>query len=413
MAACRYTVPSQREVDLMKLRVVGKNDENQNVFFWSNGRKTMKVGILTFPNSTSYGATLQMYALYKTVERMGNEPEVINYFNSYMKSQLHIAKIQKHSGWRRVLRVKAKQILHARQYAGFKRFEKPLTKFPKAPVSEKNGLPQIGERYDAVICGSDQVWNPDITNYDLSYFLDFCGCETRRVSYAPSFGVEEVSEEYGRRIGKELMKFSDLSVREESGQKLIGELTGRQAQLVVDPTLLLDSKDWEHCETAHPAAKGDYILYYTVRSSESLWKYCLNLAEKCNMKILRIGSNMISRHLKGSDKVTYVCDISPDEWLYLIHHARYIVTNSFHGTAFAINYRRDFFVEFSSLTNSRLSNIVKLLGLEGQVVKNERSELPMTTDYSCAEKILPEMKAESLRFLKRALTDASGEYETT
>lgn len=373
----------------------------------------MKVGILTFPNSTSYGAALQMYALYKTVEHMGNETEVINYFNPYMKSQQHIEKLQKHRGWKRVLRVRGKQALHFRQYMGFRKFEGSLKKYPKTPISDRNSLPQIGERYNAVICGSDQVWNPDITDYDLTYFLDFCGSETRRVSYAPSFGVENVAEEYGRQIGRELVKFSDLSVREESGKKLIGELTGQEPQLVVDPTLLLDREDWEQCETVHPAAKGDYILYYTVRSSESLWQYCLDLAKKCNLKILRIGSNMISRHFKGNDTVTYVCDISPDEWLYLLHHARYVVTNSFHGTAFAINYRKDFFVEFSSLTNSRLSNIVNLLGLEDQVVKKERSELPLTTDYSWAEKVLPELKAESLCFLQEALTDTSGDYETT
>lgn len=363
----------------------------------------MKVGILTFPNSTSYGASLQMYALYSTVREMADDVQIINYHNPYMKWQKHTAKMSQLSPHRRFVTIMGMKLLHYRQYAGFRRFESKMLKNPRNPVSKKNSLLRIGKSYDAVICGSDQVWNPDITNQDLSFFLDFCGPETRRISYAPSFGVDQLPEEYAAVVKNELLRFSNLSVREVSGQKLIQELIGRDAQLVVDPTLLLNSSDWEKCEKAHPAAMGEYILYYTVRSSETLWQYCLEMAKEQELKILRIGSNIISKHMKNTDWGEYVCDVSPDEWLYLIHHARYIVTNSFHGTAFAINYRKDFFVEFSSLTNSRLSNIVKLLGLENQIVQGDRRDLSLTTDYSLAEKLLPRMKADSLNYLKQAL----------
>lgn len=371
----------------------------------------MKIGILTFPNSTSYGASLQMYALYKTAQELGNDVEIINYNNSYMKSQRHIAKMQTHGAWIRTIRIGLKSVMHLRQYMGFREFEKLMTKYPVQPISKKQRMEQISERYDATICGSDQVWNPDITNYDLSYFLDFCGPGTRRISYAPSFGVEELSGDYGEAVAKELDRFSSLSVREETGKKLIMQLTNRNAKLVLDPTLLLDSEDWKALEEPHPSADGDYILYYTVRGSESLWQYCLKLAKKCNMKILRIGANAISKNFKRSDDFEYVCDITPQEWLYLIHHARYIVTNSFHGTAFAINYRKDFFVEFSSLTNSRLTQIINMLGLEKQVVTDENASLPDTTDYAQTEELLPTMKMESLTYLKQALEEVAEKNE--
>lgn len=366
----------------------------------------MRIGILTFPNSTSHGASLQMYALYRTTADMGYDVEIMNYHNAYMKSNLHCARMQKQSKPVRAIKLKLNQLIHCRQYMGFRRFESRMTKFPEKPVSDKTRLPEIGSRYGAVICGSDQVWNPDITDADLSYFLDFCGPETARISYAPSFGVETLPESLGHAAGEELKRFFRISVREESGRQLIRQIACRDAQLVVDPTLLMDAREWMEHETAHPAAKGEYILYYTVRSSDSLWRYCKNLAKKHNLKILRIGSNVISKHLKRSDGVEYVCDVSPDEWLYLVHHACCVVTNSFHGTAFSINYRKNFFVELSSLTNSRLSHIVSVLGLEDRIVKNEEASLPLETDYSQTERVLPTLRGESLEYLRRALKEA-------
>lgn len=371
----------------------------------------MKVGILTFPNSTSYGASLQMYALYHTVEEMGYEAEAINYFNAHMKGNLHLEKMQKLSPWKRMIRVRLTQLLHCRQHLGFWMFEKSMTKYPSRSFSAREQLPEIGERYGAVICGSDQVWNPDITNADLSYFLDFCGQKTARISYAPSFGVESLSESLSYAVTKELNRFSWLSVREESGRKLIRQIANRDAQLVVDPTLLMNAQQWTQYEISHPAVKGDYILYYTVRSSASLWQYCTNLAQRHNLKILRIGSNVISRNKKRNDMVEYVCDVSPGEWLYLVHHARCVVTNSFHGTAFSINYRKDFYVEFSSLTNSRLTHIINTLGLENQVVSSVEPSLSIKTDYTKTAQVLPLIREESRNYLEQALADAFERYE--
>ena len=347
-----------------------------------------------------------MCALYRTVKELGHEPELVNYQNRWMKEGRHTSAMQNRSRCSRWLKRKASALLHLRMHLGFRRFENEMKKYPKRPASDKGMLFEIGKRYDAVVCGSDQVWNPDITGRDLSYFLDFCGLETDRISYAPSFGVESLPQTFGEAAKKELLRFSHISVREEAGQNIIRELTGREAQLVIDPTLLLDSQEWTTYEKAHPSAKGEYILFYTVRTAnDTLWRYCRNLAKKCNLKILRIGGNIITKKTKNENGVEYICDASPEEWLYLVHNAKYVVTNSFHGTAFAINYRKDFFVEFSSLTNSRLSQIVNMLGLEAQIVKGEEAVLPLKTDYSHTEKVLPQLRMESLRFLQQAFVE--------
>ena len=223
----------------------------------------MKVGILTFPNSTSYGATLQMYALYSMVNKLGHDVEIINYYNKYMKSEKH-CDLKGVGELKRRIKLTARRMLHIRLYKSFKDFEKAnMSLYPKKEINSRDYLPAIGSRYGAVICGSDQVWNQDITDSDLSYFLDFCGESTRRISYAPSFGVERLSSEFSESAALELEKFFAVSVREKAGQALLKGMIGEEVPIVVDPTMLLDADEWTKAEKEHRLGRGDYILFYT------------------------------------------------------------------------------------------------------------------------------------------------------
>ena len=356
----------------------------------------MNVGIFTFPNSTSYGAALQMYALYHTVESLGHTPEVINYQNTYMKEQKHFSR----KTW---LRQTAAKVLHHQAYRNFHAFEKKhMSGYPQKAVSDPKHLRALTERYDAVICGSDQVWNPDITGEDLSYFLNFCDENTRRVAYAPSFGISEFSGDFANKIRGDLEKFHALSVREAPGQALLSDLLGKDVPLVCDPTLLMDSADWTKLEKTHPAGEGEYVLYYTIRSSASLWNKCKAFAREKGLKIVVVGGNLLKNLMKKDDQIRYAVDISPEQWLYLVHHARYVFTNSFHGTAFSINYRKDFYVEFSSLTNSRLEQITRTLGLRGQIL-GEKKITGARVDYTTADQVLPQIREASMNYLTSAL----------
>lgn len=356
----------------------------------------MNVGIMTFPNSISYGAVLQMYALYHTVEALGHTPEVIHYQNVYMKQQKHI-------GQRSWLRRFLGELLHHRMYLKFWQFEKKrMVKYPKVAIVDPQDLSSLTKRYQAVICGSDQVWNPDITGGDLSYFLNFCDEHTKRVAYAPSFGLSEVPEEFANAIRDELEKFYALSVREEPGKAMLSDLLEKNVPLVCDPTLLMGADDWTRLEKSHPAANGEYVFYYTIRSSASLWNQCKVFAKEKGLKIVVVGGNQLKQWKHRNDNIRYAVDICPEEWLYLLHHARYVFTNSFHGTAFSINYRKDFFVELSSLTNSRLTQITQMLGLSGQIV----GQAPLSVsgvDYSYAERVLPIICKTSMDYLSDAL----------
>ena len=363
----------------------------------------MKIGILTFPNMTSYGCTLQMYALYRAVEQAGADAEIVHYQNPYMKAQRHTSAIQKRSGMAGKLRLMATKVLHARQIIGFRCFERRMVKYPTRVVGDKASLQAATTHYSGVICGSDQVWNPNITGGDLSYFLDFCGPNTKRIAYAPSFGISEFPVDFQNKITPELKNFECLSVREADGARLVTSLTGQEVKTVLDPTFLIAAEDWAHIEKTHPLAKGKYVLYFSVRKSPELLSFSRELAKKRNATLVVAEGNFL-RILRNKDpKVKYALDLSPAEWLNLVHHADCVVTNSFHGAAFAIHYQKDFYLDFSSKTNVRLEQLMNICGLDHRVVGAECAPWDEHIDYEVVEARLTPERMESLAYLKQSI----------
>lgn len=365
----------------------------------------MKVGIFTFPNSASYGATLQMYALCHVVEGLGHEVEVINYHNAFMKAELHCNSTAGSKIKRSVKRV-IKKVLHRKLYRRFKAFEKRVVElYPKKSFSDASLLPEIGLKYDAVICGSDQVWNPNITGGDLSYFLDFCKGKTKRISYAPSFGVEALSDEMKNNISKELKLFSALSVREAQGQALVADMLNRDVPVVVDPTMLLEKSDWEKMEIPYLEVKGDFVVYFTVKSSGRLFNKCRDFAKKNGLTMVVVGGNALKKMKNKDSTVHYAVDISPAQWLWLIHNAKYVATNSFHGTAFSIIYEKDFYLELPACANSRLLNVVQIMALEERILSPESEMIPIKTDYTITGHNMYMLREKSMSYLKDVLCE--------
>ena len=363
----------------------------------------MKIGILTFPNSTSFGAVLQMYALYKTVDEMGFQAEIINYYNHFMKAERHTRAITSKSVIYGKLRLFAKRIMHYQQKRKFVNFERRMRTYPTKPISDTESLKKVAARYRGVICGSDQVWNPNVTGEDLSYFLNFCEKTTKRISYAPSFGITELEKEFQKNVKEELSKFESISVREEEGQHILEEMFETTYPLVLDPTLLVDDNEWSKLEKKIEVADEPYILYYTVRTSHELFDFCKKLAKKKHMKIIVVGGNFIHQINNKQKNVEYAVNIGPEEWLYLIHHANCIVTNSFHGTAFSINYKKDFYVEYSSTANSRLEQIIRTSELQRRVVQKGCAYGEESIDYKYVENCLSPLREKSIEFLRNSL----------
>ena len=352
----------------------------------------MKIGILTFPNSPSYGATLQMNALYYALQNLGVDVEIINYCNTYMAQKKHIKQ-------QRVNPLKTALIglLDLPAKKKFLAFERELNFFPNKILCEKDNLKNIADRFDYLICGSDQVWNPKVTGNDLNYFFSFCGDGFKKISYAASFGVNELDDSYAQKVKDELKTFSRISVREEQGAKIVGDLLGNNCEIVLDPTMLIPQSEWRSREMKVSGLPERYIARFIFNHDDEVEKRIEELGKQTGLPIVTVGGTLISR-LKNK---LYTGPIGPREWLYVLDHADYVVTDSFHGAAFSIIFHKNAFFSLASSTNSRLKTLLKTFGLMNRVIPETDDDTDI--DYGFVQKVMDEKRENSLEFLKKAI----------
>ena len=323
----------------------------------------MKAGIITFHSAYNYGAVLQAFALQEYVNRNFVETKILDYHNkdidaSYQNPQL-------------------RNFLINPKNAVFKTFQSILYRGKKIKIDQfRNKYFLLTKRYnidniveakeeaDVFITGSDQVWNYLIVNEDSTYYLDFVS-EKITCSYAASFGVSEIPKEYQAFYKQNLKKIDFISVREKKGVELVDSLIGQIAEVMPDPTLLINQEIWESLSII-PKQKKKYILVYKITKADKLLKFAKMLSKKTGLPIVYIPNDLKSGSI-GQLKT----NVGPEEWLGYIKHAEYIVTNSFHGTVFAILFNKKFFSEVCGKVNpstSRLQTILEMFGLEHRTI---------------------------------------------
>lgn len=253
---------------------------------------------------------------------------------------------------------------------------------------------------DVYICGSDQIWNPERC-LNPAFMLNFGNSSVKRISYAASLGVDHASQEKLEELGKYLECFSSVSVREKSGAKLV-EKAGRKAEVVVDPSLLLDRSQWEK-EAIPFAGTGKYILTYCLEESEEFNSVLKKVADKTGLSVIRIGG-AIKNRIQPVDR--FIRNAGPREFLGLLLNAEYIHTNSFHGTAFALNFGIPLVGIRHSRRNARMTTLLDSLGWsDSQVGASNSVDEILDIANSRATKIdgdcLAKAKEDSIKFLER------------
>ncbi|MBQ2715052.1 MAG: polysaccharide pyruvyl transferase family protein [Clostridia bacterium] len=352
----------------------------------------MKIGILTFPNSPSHGASLQMFALYKTLKKRGYDVEIINYLPSTV-----IHKRAKSAQKKNIKSIVTSMFVKSSAPA-FKKFEEKTIKYPTTPIETTGQMEELAQRYDRIIVGSDQVWNPVVTGGDTNYYLAFSQNFDQKASYAPSFGIDKVEEKDQKIVAELLNNIKYLCAREERGAEIIKELTGREVPVVIDPTMLLEKDEWEKEIVKVKLPRKKYVLFYNIKPSPALKAKAKAFAQKHGYKFVSIGGRL--REFIFKKGVYPVSGIGPAEFLGLISGAEYVFTNSFHGTALSIMLEKNFYVEYSSDTNSRLTNIVKTFGLDSCVVGEKLLENdPVCVNYESVKKILDEKRERAYEYL--------------
>ena len=358
----------------------------------------MRIGIITFINTINFGASLQAYALQEIIKESGNDVEIIKYVNKKIEEKETNSK----SSIFNLKGVFKKMIMGKgikSKIIAFQKYEQANIKFGE--VLTDDTINSINEKYDMFITGSDQVWNMRITDGDWKYFLDFVKDNNKKVSYAPSFGNDVFPNEMKEKASYYLKDFSALSVREESGKKLIEEILGRKAEVVLDPTLLLKKEEWQKRILFKPKIKH-YILVYFPHNKKIVFDFVKRLKDKTGLPVIYLS---ISPKIQKGVKTIY--NASPDEFLGWIQNADYVVTGSFHGTAFSINLNKQFFYEPSG-NGSRIDNLVRLTGTQERSILNENILVGEDIDYKMVNKKLELEREKSIKWLNNAIDNYEG-----
>ncbi len=375
----------------------------------------MKVGILTFHRATNYGTALQAFATQKGIKKLGVDTEIIDYRPEYIERTLKTRKLKNAKSLKEVASIIVNALLYPgmakRKAESFKRF------FSLMAVSNKvcltaDEVAQTAQEYDAVLSGSDQLFNRNITGNDMTYFLPFE--HRRKLSFASSFGERALSKERIGEIAPFFSGFDALSVREKTALDILKNIKAvnldtKSATSVIDPTFLLTKDDWnEYAKDDLKLTKDGYILTYYMIETELLCKITNELQKRTGLKVVNIKPSKKQVLFHQGKNLAFA---GPAEFLACYKNASYVVTNSFHGTAFAINYGIPFFtstlpVSMAGEVNSRLSDICELFDISHRWIDTE-SKL-RSTDFTKpfekeTEKILRNLREHSFEYLKDAL----------
>lgn len=370
----------------------------------------MTIGIITYHLSTNYGAVLQAYALQKVLANMGYSSEIIDYNNpkKALSSLSRYRRIQ-HFIWHKVVK---KMLVGTKRQKRTDEFRQKYLQISTKKYFDSKTLQSDPPYYDAYITGSDQVWNPKIHNNDSSYFLTFAPKGKRRISYAASFGVSKIPDRFVDDYTKWLNQFNYLSTREIEGQQIIKKLTGRQAEITLDPTLLLEQEEWNQIAEPYKSSRSYILCYYMPGDTlvnESITRLAQQVSSFTGWKIINIGQK---EYIRLNPLINSIFDAGPAQFLGLFQNASFVVTNSFHGTAFSIIYRKPFYTLVNNklppekALSSRISTLLNTLKLQERMISAEE-KIPQNNvvevDYSIAEIILGQERQNSINFLKNAL----------
>lgn len=369
--------------------------------------KKKKIGILTFHNAHNYGAVLQAYALKTKLNRMGHEATVLNYRNKYIgrnyKKVFHIDFWKRDilpSRWGKVLR-EVRDVFYGlsewqKQWQVFEDFtnEKLLDGEKRQLTLEEVAAKDI----DVYVLGSDQIWARELTHgMDPAYFGQFAP-DKAKISYAASVPNGSIPENEKPYFKQYLQSLSHISVREEKLAVSLRELTGREVETVIDPTLLLEKEDYQELLHEKPLKQGDYVFAYFVVENETLSRLAKKAAEL-------MGCELVELHYKKTPTINgkhMVFDAGPREFLTYIKDAKMVLTNSFHGTVFSILFQKKFYSVYKE--NGRIENLLGFLGLADRHITEESGiRLDDEIDYRASEDRLAEYRRKSVEFLAKGI----------
>lgn len=390
----------------------------------------MRIGIVTFVKCDNYGAELQAYALQKKLNLLGYNAEVID--------------LEKEKG---VLESSINTYVNAirNRYKQYGIIKGTISLFTliKDKISVKraytNNLDKIYERhkvfehffdsyikhsdrfytldemrhikslpYDVMIAGSDQIWNYMQTKYLDVFFLMMANrWGAKKISYAASFSVSDIPENKKALYCKYLKNMNAISVREIAGIEIVKKCSCN-ATLVLDPTFLLNRQEWTSFVSIkdYLPENRKYVVIYTLSGSHYIFNLAKSIAKKMNVEIINIKLNFSK--IKEEEGIIHITNAGPKEFITIFDHAAYVITDSFHGTAFSINFNIPFttLLNPASSINSRALSILKLTNTESRLIYDDGSERKpesLFIDYKPINAIIDNYRKRSLSFIEDSI----------
>lgn len=361
--------------------------------------KKMKIGILTFHCAHNYGAVLQCYALQEVLKGMGHTVEVMDYRPSYLKAPYDIVSFRRIQSRNpiRLMKGMISEILSLPEriirHKGFDRF-----------IKERLCLsaPGIPSDCDAYVMGSDQIWNPGITQgFDGVYFghLPFPKGHRSYIAYAASMEREALNDSEKNYLQEALRNFDAISVRESHLASLLQPLTDKDVKVVLDPTLLAVPSVWSSFVGRNPLGRK-YVLVYQVRVDKETMRIARHIAGQLDAEVVSLSSFPTWRRSKSLYQTE-----SPQAFVNWMRWASCVVTTSFHGTAFSVILNRPFYSIALGRGDTRAASLLKQVGLEERMIGKTASPVFQEIDY-VGRKVndrLDARRREAMEFLKTKL----------
>ena len=376
--------------------------------------KKMKIALFSPFCSQNYGTVLQAFSLAKVLNSLGHECEYIDwcyykqskwnrlkfllrhplYVFYRNKNQKHRSKDLSYSFLKedKYMSIISKNRIFCDKYT-------PHVKY-KYPIDE---LSSLEKHYDKFIVGSDQTWSPNALYQYSPYYLSFIKDSSKKASYACSCGTTNLPSNFRTFLGLKLKSFDKLSCREQTNAASLTSLLNKDVNCVLDPTLLVNRENWSNYFLPVENMPKKYILCYILGEKKNISEYAEKLGREKSLPVYYILTRPTYEN-----KQNVLQGVGCQEFLWLIDNCEYLVTDSFHGTIFALNFGRNF-ISFdkhpteTSYDNGRLLEILSAVQLESHYHIDSNEEMPAEIDYSKVSCVLAEKREKSLMYLRSLL----------
>lgn len=361
-----------------------------------------KTAIVTFHRACNYGAFLQAYALQNVLGGNGCDAHILDYDSRAIRDGYTMIGHLRSKG-NILKKIAALMLSWPMMLARNRVFSQCRNKHFFAPEKElqKTDLDKISEQYDCFIAGSDQVWNREIIGRDDAFFLDFVKEAHKKYSYAASIGSSNLSAEELDDITERLRSFQVISLREPNALPLLRDRLGAErVQCNIDPVFLLGAERWR--SFMQKPCRKPYVLYFTLLSNKQArpaMRFAKQLAEEKGAEALYLSNNSQWFRMR---ELKHLGVTGPEQFVGLIDEAEYVVTNSFHATAFCIILHKPFFVETNIFRSGRIVNLLKLCGLSDRALVNGvLPTQPVPIDWDAVDRKLAAEIQRAKDYLKK------------